>query len=375
MTGASRFSGYMVSTPPPGGMDSPPMAAYGGSGTAGAPNVYRSLSTDSPGVMSVYTDFVDFSVVDECFNPVLSPDGTKILFEGDASGNIDIWVVDNIPGSTPTQVTSSANIRMHPAWHPDSDLFVFVSCSGGAGDNGAVRTTRVSSPGSLTTLKTPTSGWGCWRPHFNFDGTRVAYIMDKITGAGCDLRVMDDDGTNDAAVDTTLTGYRTDGGPQHSWARTQNKIAYETGGSPGTPYVINDDGTGRTQLNTSGVAVGLPPRFSEFAWTDTDSFILFTADVGGGGVFHSMVRAETDGSNTTELNNAHGASHQTRFRGGLIFDGRIWFIESTFFDPSGNGVVSSMALDGTDYQVNFDSSLGTGDQVFAFTNGDGWYFN
>jgi hypothetical protein len=357
---------------------SPPFAAYQGTGTVftGDPQVWRSCEADAPGEATQYTNFSGFVDADQCGNPVLSPDGTKILFDvlSATTGYDEIWVVDAIPGSTPTPLVQDAsNYVMHPAWGADSDTFVYVHGAGGGTNGGTIYKDTVSSPGSPVALKVATGGFSPYRPQFNFDGSRIAYIWDKDLGAGGDLRCMDEDGTNDASLDNTIGGYFFNQPTQFSWANTQNVIAYvDISSSPFKAYVIDDAGAGKTQLNASGDAAGAPVVISRYAWPSDDSFVLITANLGLG--FYSMIRTEVDGSGSTALNGSHGAVVQGYYSAGLVSGGRIWFIDST--DASaGQGKVSSLALDGTDYVNNLNTSAGAGDQVYPFTGGDGWYYN
>ncbi len=357
---------------------SPPVGAYGAGGSPTTdPQVWRSCSDNAPGVMNAYTDFSGFTDIDQVSNPVLSPDGTKILFEGNSvsTGYRNIWVTDNIINSTPTLlVDDPSNYRMHHAWHPDSDQFIYVAPTGGTFNNALILVDSVTSPGSPTTVHTPPATWTCYRPHFNFDGSRIAYFQEKNSGAGagCDIRVMDDDGSNDAALDTGLTGYRFNQPPAHSWAQGSNQLVYDTGGSGNNIFVIQDDGSGKTNVIANGPAAGGSGRLSEFAWPPDDSYVVYTANLGNG--FMDIIRAELDGSTTTRLNTSHGAINQTWFQAAIIYNNRIWFIEATD-GSSSQGWLSSVALGGTDYVKNFDSTAGTGDTVYPFTGGDGFYYN
>ncbi len=304
---------------------SPPVGAYGGSGRPSGtdPQVWRSCSNNVPGDLTPYTDFTGFVDVDQVSNPVLSP-----------------------------------------------DQFLYVAPTGGTLNNGVIMLDSVSSPGSPTTLRTPTAGWSCFRPHFNYDGTRIAYIMDQIVGAGGDLRVMDDDGSNDALLDSPVI-IRLNQPTQHSWAWGSNQIVYEDGSLGGNAYVIQDDGSGKTQVNANGPAAGGSARVSQFAWAPDDSFVVFTENLGNG--FFDVLRGELDGSTTTRLNTSHGPINQTWFQAAIVFHNRIWFIEAA--NSVSQGWLSSFLMDGTDYVNNFDSTDGPGDLIEPFTGGDGFYFN
>lgn len=356
----------------------PPITAYEGSALDGDPQVFRAFQDAPPGVLSAVTNFSGFTQADQCMNPTLSPDGTKIIFEvlSSTTGFREVWVVNNRPHSTPTQLVADAsNYCLHPAWGADSDTFVYVKGASGATTGGTIYKDTVSAVGSPTALKSASGGFSPFRPQFNFDGTRVAYVFDKDLGSGGDLRVMDDDGANDASLDSALIGYRINQPPQFSWANTQNLIAYDDGASGSNAlYVIADDGTGKTQINSAGDAAGASSRISGMAWPADDSFVVCSALILH--TFYDVVRAELDGSDTSSLNSSHGPVNQSYYQSAVVFGDRIWFIDST--DASGSqGKLSSMALDGTDYTNNFDSASGTGDQVSAFSNtgGDGFYWN
>jgi len=359
---------------------SPPIGAIEDTGapTWGDGQVYMACAGDAAGLMTQLTDFDDGGSTSlQCLNPVISPDGTKVLFQmlSGITGFYEIWVVATSPFSTAVQLVADAsNYIIHPAWGPDSDTFLYVHCAGGAVVDGTIYKDTVSAVGSPVSLKAAAGATSPYRPQFNFDGTRVAYIFDKNVLSGADLRVMDADGSNDASLDNTLNGIDFDKPPQFSWANTMNMIAYTDGfGGSNGGYVINDDGTGKTQINANGVAAGANCAISGRAWPADDSFVVFGANKGNG--YFDVIRAEVDGSTTTSLSavSGHGASTLTRMMMPLIYRSRIWFIEKA--GNVGAGWVSSFALDGSGYVNHFDSEAGTGDQIVPFAGGDGWYYN
>lgn len=56
--------------------------------------------------------------------PRFSPDGTRIAFCSDRSGNWDIYVMP-ATGGQPVQITSSTDHELHPSWSPDGREIVF----------------------------------------------------------------------------------------------------------------------------------------------------------------------------------------------------------------------------------------------------------
>lgn len=56
--------------------------------------------------------------------PAFSPDGRRVAFASDRSGNWDIWIID-IEDKTVTQVTRSTDPELHPSWSPGGDQVVY----------------------------------------------------------------------------------------------------------------------------------------------------------------------------------------------------------------------------------------------------------
>lgn len=63
-------------------------------------------------------------------HPVFSPDGTKIAFASDRSGNSDIWVM-NLNELGIQQITFEESTQTHPVWSPEGDKIAFASNEAG----------------------------------------------------------------------------------------------------------------------------------------------------------------------------------------------------------------------------------------------------
>lgn len=59
-------------------------------------------------------------------HPAFSPDGTRIAFASNRSGNWDIWMM-SINGGMPVRVTQGGADEIHPSWSPDGTQLVFCS--------------------------------------------------------------------------------------------------------------------------------------------------------------------------------------------------------------------------------------------------------
>lgn len=69
--------------------------------------------------------------------PAWSPLGDKIAYASNASGNWDIWIMDN-KGGNQVQLTSSPSNEIEPSWSPDGQSIVFVSDQSGNWDIWAI---------------------------------------------------------------------------------------------------------------------------------------------------------------------------------------------------------------------------------------------
>jgi serine/threonine protein kinase len=97
----------------------------------------------------------------------LSPDGNKIVFRSNASGNSDIWIV-NADGSNPRQLTANAGINVGPVVSPDGRQILFLSDR-----SGVAHIWQMDIEGR--DQKQLTHGDGEELPQFSPDGRWVVY--------------------------------------------------------------------------------------------------------------------------------------------------------------------------------------------------------
>jgi len=69
-------------------------------------------------------DRVQLTSAGGTFNPIWSPDGRKIAFTSNRTGNWDVWVMDS-DGSNQAQLTTSSAKDLFQSWSPDGTTIAF----------------------------------------------------------------------------------------------------------------------------------------------------------------------------------------------------------------------------------------------------------
>jgi Tol biopolymer transport system component len=97
------------------------------------------------------------------FDPSWSPDGTRIAFRTERSGETEIWLM-NADGTDEHRLTAG----LSPAWSPDGSLIAFA---GPAGTTGIITLIRPDGTGLRQLPHTEGGEYPTWSP----DGTRIAF--------------------------------------------------------------------------------------------------------------------------------------------------------------------------------------------------------
>ena len=95
-------------------------------------NIWR-VDIPAAGQPAVSLPAVAISSTRADYIPQLSPDGSRVAFVSNRSGDSEIWVAD-AKGANATQLTAMSAVPGFPRWSPDGESIVFHSNPNGQGD-------------------------------------------------------------------------------------------------------------------------------------------------------------------------------------------------------------------------------------------------
>ena len=128
-----------------------------------APNETRVIHLSSPRQVT-FTAGVEI-------DPTLSPDGGRIAYVSDQSGNEDIWVSPGAGGAAVNFTADHAGRDFGPAWSPDGNQIAFLS----ERDGGGVYIMPAIG-GRPLRIASEASAEGLGVPQWSADGTELAHI-------------------------------------------------------------------------------------------------------------------------------------------------------------------------------------------------------
>jgi dipeptidyl aminopeptidase/acylaminoacyl peptidase len=182
--------------------------------------------------------------------PAFSPDGSRIAFTSDRTGNADIFVM-NADGSDVTQVTSNPAPDADPAFSADGSRIAFTSDRDGNRDlyvigvNGSGETRMTSSPANEED------------PAFSADGSRLAFVSDR--DGNREIYLAAADGSDPARLTADpAADYQPNFSPDGS------RIAFTSTRADGLAHIhaMGADGSAPTPLSSGDTSSDEDPSFS-----------------------------------------------------------------------------------------------------------------
>jgi Tol biopolymer transport system component len=144
-------------------------------------NIWK-MRPDGSDATQITSDTLDFE-------PIWSPDGTKIVFYSVRSGNNDVWVMDS-DGGNMTNLTNDPASDMNPSWSPDGQQIIFFSDR----DDSHGEIYQMNSSGANVTRLTNNT-FKDLRPKYSPDGLHFV-TQSKPPGNQYDILVYTADGSS-----------------------------------------------------------------------------------------------------------------------------------------------------------------------------------
>ncbi len=251
--------------------------------------------------------------------------GQRIAFASNRDGLVAIYLM-NADGSAQTRLPNSAPQDQHPAWSPDGHHIAFASRRDGHYEI-YITLPDGSAPTRLTTTANVVANL---KPSWSADGRRIVFASDS---GDRHIDVMNDDGSGVTQLTHPSGIVPRDDDP--TWSPDGSQITFSrVVGLNSEIYVMNADGSALTQLTSDPAQDGQP------AWSPDGSKIAFTSDRDGN--LHLYVM-NPDGSGVTQLTS-----------------GAFWDDEAAW-SPDGSKIAFESNRDGNYeiYVMNADGSAPT----------------
>jgi Tol biopolymer transport system component/tRNA A-37 threonylcarbamoyl transferase component Bud32 len=220
-------------------------------------------------------------------SPAWSPDGTRIAFSSNRSGNSDIYVM-NTDGSGLVRLTHHTSDQSSPVWTPDGSRIVFVSEQTGNRDIFSMDPDGTNPVQLTSDLSTDT-----W-PSVSPDGQTIAFVSQR--DGNYEIYVMGIDGGNQTRV-TFDPG--DDFNP--AWSPDGTQIAFDSLRSGNSDiYVMNADGSDVVRLTSD------PGREANPSWSPDGLTIVFSRGPRGRADLYAMA---PDGTHLRPITSADLGDH------------------------------------------------------------------
>lgn len=123
------------------------------------------------------------------YEPAMSPDGKKIVFQLDQNNTAETGIMD-VDGGNVVQLTHNGGFEGYPAWSPDGTRIVFVSYRDGNYE------IYVMNADGTNQKRLTNNSIEDWWPRWSLDGTKILYESEDAARTKYVIKIMDADGTD-----------------------------------------------------------------------------------------------------------------------------------------------------------------------------------
>jgi TolB protein len=228
--------------------------------------------------------------------PSFSPDGSKILFQSNRTGNWDVFVM-NADGSGSRQLTDNPAADLTPSWAPDGSHIAFVSDRTGNED---IYIMLADGSGLRNVTAHPA---GDSHPYWSTDGDRIIFNSTRGDGENDDVYIMQADGSRPVCI-TENDLWDTFASMSPDGSQIVFRRLLRVRGPEGTTFnseifVMNADGSEAVNVSRSGYFDGWPAwspdgRRVAFSSNRSDVYQIYVMDADGSNVARVVESPYTD---------------------------------------------------------------------------------
>ena len=190
--------------------------------------------------------------------PIWSPDGNRILYNGDFDGGVSLVVID-ADGSNITKVGPGDDRGPNASWSPDGSKIAFKVHTDGIDFSNLREVFVVNSDGSDLHSVSPNTSDDDVPPSWSPDGSKIAFFHNG------DIYVIDVDGSNRTQLTDNNAGDRFP-----VWSPDGSMIAFRRSNNL---FVMNADGSNQISLSN------VPPLFFAVSWSPDSEKIVFSDEI------------------------------------------------------------------------------------------------